>query len=190
MSNFWKYLDDVNKTEKIIKEEQYKHLVYSKLLTYLGYSVDEIKFEVSINSLIEGQNQRINKGVEKADIICRDILFEIKSSNIKLDDRKVFNQVLNYNKYLNKKIVCIANFKKMKIYNSDNEFLVELDFFENNRADLECIMYLLLAKYSLFRGKRYEDFEEMDRQYKNFFELKKNYYKIIEIFNEKKKIYF
>ena len=190
MSNFWKYLDDVNKTEKIIKEEQYKHLVYSKLLTYLGYSVDEIKFEVPINSRIEGQNQSINKGVEKADIICRDILFEIKSSNIKLDDRKVFNQVLNYNKYLNKKIVCIANFKKMKIYNSDNEFLVELDFFENNRADLECIMYLLLAKYSLFRGKSYEDFEEMDRQYKNFFELKKNYYKIIEIFNEGKKIYF
>ena len=117
------FFDTVNtviemaKKNDIIKEEKYKQILFQKLLIQLGYDEKEIEFEVPIKGDIEGQVKRIFNGTKKADIVCEDILFEIKSSNVILNDGSVLNQALEYNKILSKKIICISNFIDFQVYN-------------------------------------------------------------------------
>ena len=183
------FFDTVNtviemaKKNDIIKEEKYKQILFQKLLIQLGYDEKEIEFEVPIKGDIEGQVKRIFNGTKKADIVCEDILFEIKSSNIILNDGSVLNQALEYNKILSKKIICISNFIDFQVYNIEGENICNLNLINTDICNVDVLLFQSLGKQSVFKGKKVNSFSIIEEEYNRFQEDKKKIEKILNFIN-------
>ena len=177
------FFDTVNtviemaKKNDIIKEEKYKQILFQELLIQLGYDEKEIEFEVPIKGDIEGQVKRIFNGTKKADIVCEDILFEIKSSNVILNDGSVLNQALEYNKILSKKIICISNFIDFQVYNIEGENICNLNLINTDIRNIDVLLFQSLGKQSVFKGKKVNSFS-ITEEYNRFEEDKKKIEKI------------
>ena len=135
--NFFKNLRELFEKNGNLKEESYKQKIFRDFLLYLGYEDNEIIFEQKIDSCIEGQKNNLLSNVRKADIVCSDILFEIKSSNISINDGKTLSQAIEYNVFLNKKIICLSNFKTILVYNTFKNWI---SFYRNKEKLIQNIM--------------------------------------------------
>lgn len=166
-NSFFDIVKKMQKNDEIIKEEKYKQILFQKLLMELGYLEEEIEFEVPVNGNIEGQIKKIFTGTKKADIVCGDILFEIKSSNVIINEWAVLKQALEYNTILRKKIICISNFNNFQIYNIDGENICNLNI-NMNVNDLKVCLLQSLGKYSIFKGKKNVSFETITEENSRF----------------------
>ena len=178
--NFFKNLRELFEKNGNLKEESYKQKIFRDFLLYLGYEDNEIIFEQKIDSCIEGQKNNLLSNVRKADIVCSDILFEIKSSNISINDGKTLSQAIEYNVFLNKTIICLSNFKTILVYNRNNELLFSGDLIDDSIEDLEFNLVALLGKFSLYRGEILRNLEDRYNTFKNWISFYRNKEKLIQ----------
>lgn len=182
-NSFFDTVKKMQKNDEIIKEEKYKQILFQKLLMELGYLEEEIEFEVPVNVNIEGQIKKIFTGIKKADIVCGDILFEIKSSNVIINKGEVLRQALEYNMILGKKIICISNFTDFQIYNIEGENICNLNI--NMRADyLKVCLLQSLGKYSIFKGKKIISFDTITEENSRFEKDKIEIEKILDFISQ------
>jgi len=182
-NSFFDTVRKMQKNDEIIKEEKYKQILFQKLLMELGYLEEEIEFEVPVNGNIEGQIKRIFAGIKKADIVCGDILFEIKSSDVIINKGVALRQALEYNMILGKKIICISNFTNFQIYNIEGENICNL----NINMNVECLKVCLLqslGKYSIFKGKKIVSFETITEENSRFKKDKIEIEKILDFISQ------
>lgn len=163
--------------DKYIKEESFKHKIFLNFFKELGYSEKEIKIEVGLT----GENLKAKK---KADVVCEDILLEVKSSNKKLSN-SVLNQVFLYNSVLSKKIIGVTNFKEFKFFKISSNNLI-LDFnineiYEDNKYYILNEIIYYLGKYSY---ANWVDFASDNIKMKNFYSISELIKKSLNIFKE------
>lgn len=182
-NSFFDKVKKMQKNDEIIKEEKYKQILFQNLLMELGYLEEEIEFEVPVNGNIEGQIKKIFAGIKKADIVCEDILFEIKSSNVIINEGVALRQALEYNMILGKKIICISNFTNFQIYNIEGENICNLNINMNVEYLKVCLLQSL-GKYSIFKGKKIVSFETITEENSRFEKDKIEIEKILDFISQ------
>lgn len=151
---------DLYYCEDKIGEDRYKQRLFLDFFKELGYEDKEIRFE----DLIRGSVYESDKFV---DVLCGDILLEVKSSNLPLN-KEVLKQAFLYNQGVGVNIVGVTNFKKFQFYDkSVNNLILEFEI-ENYEDNLHHI-YRLLGKYTF---NSYEDYISYDLKMDTFYEIK------------------
>ena len=175
---------DLLDTDGKIGEDQYKQRIFLNFFYELGYQDKEISFE----DLIRGAVYDTDKF---ADVICGDILLEVKSSNKTLN-KDVLKQAFQYNQGIGKNIVGVTNFKKFQFYNKSVNHLI-LEFNINNFEDYLHDIYRILGKHSFSTLDLYGKY---DSRMEQFYKIKTmlddylkiyidyNYYRLPRMFGE------
>lgn len=138
-----------------IGEDPYKQRIFLDFFKELGYEKNEIRFEDLIRESIYDTDKFV-------DVLCGDILLEVKSSNKALN-KDVLRQAFQYNQGVGKNIVGVTNFKKFEFYDkSVNNLILEFDInnYENKLHDI----YRILGKHTFSSEQIYFQYHErMDR---------------------------
>lgn len=145
------YIKELLEEEGKIKEESYKQRVFENFFKELGYKMKEVKFEKYLKG-------KVYDTPKFADVICGDILLEVKSSNKSLNE-DVIRQAFSYNQSVGADIIGVTNFKKFEFYKrSVNNQILKFDI-ENYRDHLHDI-YRILGKYTYLTIDEYVEFSE------------------------------
>lgn len=165
-------IKDLYNRDGKIGEDQYKQRFFLDFFKELGYEKKEIEFE----KLIRGPIYDTDKFV---DVVCGDILLEVKSSNKALN-KDVLKQVFQYNQGVGKNIVGITNFKKFEFYDKSANKLI-LEFGIHNFKDKRIDIYTILGK-NIF--KKEKDYVRYDCLMYKFYKIEKMLNKYLAKYSE------
>lgn len=169
------------------KESSESQIIFTELFKELGYSDNDIHREELINGKIAGVEESLFDNNKFVDFICDDIILEVKSPSISINNKESYKQVFTYNMNYGKNKIGVTNFKQIRIYEKNiKNLILDLDLIRDDMNEITNKMFKVLGKYVF---PNIESYANYDTNIKYFKEQETLFKKCFEIFERKQFVF-